>query len=331
MSIPLLLLTIAAFLLLLIVAAIRPHHSKINMFELERRTDLGDRYAEKLLTREKLLTDVASLQRVSAAVLQVVVVLLSELTFGFNIGVVVAFLVALEHGAIARLSFISKTSQKLYNHYEDHILRFIQKTPLVIRLLRSAPNGVGQAELHIDSRQELQHLVAESDGVLTTEEKKLIVNCLSFNDKLVRTVMTPKEEIISIKRSEFLGPLVLDELHNTGRSRLPVISSDINHVVGILHLDNLLALDIKRSTTAEKAMEPKVFYIRDNQTLEHALAAFLSTRHYLFIVVNESRETVGLVTLEDVIESLIGREIEDEFDTHDNLRSVASREIKPKH
>jgi CBS domain containing-hemolysin-like protein len=72
-------------------------------------------------------------------------------------------------------------------------------------------------------------------------------------------------------------------------------------------------------------MEPRVFYIKNTQTLRHALAAFLRTRHHLFIVVNEFQETVGLITLEDVIESLLGKKIVDEFDAHEDLRAVAAR------
>jgi CBS domain containing-hemolysin-like protein len=325
MNILLLILTITAFVLLLIVAAVRPRHSKLNMFELERRFGLGDKNAEKNLIREKLLGDVVSLQRVLIAILQVIVVLLSELTFGLYLGIFIAFMVALEYGAIARLGFIRKSSQFLYKHSEKSILTFIQKMPFLVKFLRSAPMSSGSHVLHIDSRQELQHLVAESDGILTPEEKKLIVNSLSFNDQLVSTVMTPKDSIISVKKTEFLGPLTLDDLHKTGNSKLPVIASDIDHIVGILHLEGLLALDIKRSTTAEKAMEPKVYYIHKDQTLQHALTEFLSTRHYLLIVIDESRQTVGLITLEDVIEALLGRKIVDEFDAHDNLREVASR------
>ena len=320
-----LILSSTVFIMLLIVAAIRPRHSKLNMFELERRSGIGDKHAEKALVREKLLGDTVSLQRVLIAILQVVVVLLSELTFGLYFGIFVAFLVALEYGAIARLGLIKKLSRKLYRYSEESILNFIQKAPYLIKFLRSAPMSSGSHILHIDSRQELQHLVAESDGVLTPEEKKLIVNSLSFNEQIVSTVMTPRDSINSIKKSEFLGPLTLDDLHKTGHSRLPVIVSDINHIVGILHLEGLLTLDIKRSTTAEKAMEPKVYYIHKDQTLQHALTEFLSTRHYLLIVINESRETVGLITLTDVVEALIGRKIVDEFDSHDNLRQVALR------
>ncbi len=104
-----------------------------------------------------------------------------------------------------------------------------------------------------------------------------------------------------------------------------MIKGDIDHVVGILHLRDLLSLDVRRSVTAEKAMEKKVYYIHQNDTAEHALAAFLKTRHHLFIVINAQRETVGLVTLEDVLEALLGRQIVDEDDIHADLHAVAEQ------
>ena len=318
-------LTIATFILLLIVASIRPTHSELSLFELERRIATGDRNAKRALARESLLSDVVSLQRVMIALLLITVVLLGMVTFGWLIGVFVALFVAREYGAIARLGFIKSWSQKLYKRVEAVILRFIQKTPVVFRVLRSVTLGDDVRGQRLGSSAELRHLVDESDDVLTPDEKNLIVHGLSFSDKLVNTVMTSRGMISSIKKSEFLGPLTLNDLHKVGHSRLPVIDDDIDHVVGILYLNGLLALDIKRSVTAEKAMEPKVYYIREDQTLSHALAAFLRTHHHLFIVVNQSRETVGLLTLQDVIEALIGHKIVDEFDAHDDLRAVALR------
>lgn len=294
-------------------------------FELKRRVELGDKEAEKAMTCDNLLADIISLQRALVALMLVIFVLLSVVTFGWLIGIILAVIVALEYGLIARLGFIRNLSQKIYNHFETYITAFIQKAPYVFNLLRSIPVSDSSDGQPIASRQELQHLVDESVGVLSADEKTLIVHSLSFGDQSVNSVMTPKSMIDSIKSSEFLGPLTLDELHKTGHSRLPVIKGDIDHVVGILNLQSLLTLDIKRSTTAEKAMEPKVFYIHQNQSLQHALAAFLRTKHQLFIVVNEFRETVGLISLEDVIEALLGRKIVDEFDAHDNLREVAMR------
>ena len=325
MSIPLLIVTFIVFVILLLVTALKPSRSGLSKFELERRSGHGNAEAIHALSRESLLIDVISLQRVLVALLLVVVVLLSVATFGWLIGVLVALVVALEYGSIARLSFLRKWSLKIYTRLEKYILTFIKKIPILFAILRSVPRDNDMSGGGVSSREELQYLIDQSAGILTEDERKLLVHGLSFSDQLVSSIMTPKSMIDSIKNTEFLGPLALDDLHKTGHSRLPVIKADIDHVIGILHLNNLLSLDTKRSTTAEKAMEPRVFYIRQDQTLQHALAAFLRTKHHLFIVVNEFRETVGLLSLEDVIEALLGRKIVDEFDEHDNLRQVALR------
>jgi CBS domain containing-hemolysin-like protein len=323
----LLILTIVSVGLLLIVTAIKPVRSELSMFEIERRSSAGDRDAKIVLEREKIINDVLSLQRVVSALLLVIVVLLSVITLGWLFGVIFAIFVTLEYNAIARNKLISNLSQKIYTKYEKLIFKFITKYPYVFKFIRAIPSDNSFHTRRVGSRQELQHLVFSSGDALTADEKKLITNSLSFNDQIVSSVMTPQSVIKYIDKKEFLGPLVLNDLHKHGHSRLPVINDDINHVVGILYLKDLLTLDVKKSATAEKIMEPKVYYIRADQTLGHALAAFLKTHHHLFIVVNEYRETVGLLTLEDVIEALIGRKIIDEFDAHDDLRAVALRNL----
>jgi CBS domain containing-hemolysin-like protein len=296
----------------------------MSRFELERRSKAGDKSAIAAAEREELLIDILSLQRVSSALLLVIFVVLSVATFGWLLGIVFAVIVALEAGAIARMSFWQRRAQSLYEQYEQTLLQFVQKYAGVFRFMRSiTPTPPLRAQL--DSREELQHLVMQSGNLLSGDEKKLIQHGLQFEEKVVSEVMTPKAVIDSISKKELLGPLVLDDLHKTGHSRFPVIDGDIDHVVGMLHIHDLFTLDTKRSTTAEKAMEARVFYIREDQSLQHALAAFIRTHHHLFIVVNEYRETVGIVSLEDVTEALLGRKIVDEFDTHDDLRQVAMR------
>lgn len=320
-----LVLTIVVFILMLLVDAVRPVHSRFNMFELERRAKMNDKDAKKELTREKLLSDVVLIQRIVVALLQVLVVLLSELTFGIFVGVLVALAIALGYGSIARLGLLRSVSKLIYERIEPSVLRFIRKNTFLFKIIRGTPRNDAYYNLRIDSREELQHLVSESDSVLTSDERKLIVHSLSFNDRLVSSIMTPRDAIISINKSEFLGPLMLHDLHKAGHNSLPVIDGDPDHIIGILNLKGLMNLDTKKSMTAEKTMQSKVYYIRDDQTLHHALVALLHTHHHLLIVVNEARETVGILTLEDIIEALLGREITDEFVEHDNLHAVASR------
>ena len=319
----LVIVTSIVFIALLFVAAIRPAKSMTSVFELERRAGGGDDTAAAILRRDGALPDIISLFRVATALLLVSFVLLSVATFGWLLGIIVAIIVALEYGAIARISLFRIYGQKLYMAIEPWLIDITYKLPWLFSLIRTPQPDM--SEHRLESRQELQHLVQQSGSVLTVDERKLIVSGLEFADRRVDSVMTPRAVIDTVKKSEFLGPLTLDELHKLGHSRLPVIDGDIDHVIGILHLKSLLALDIKRSVTAEKAMEAKVYYIREDQSLAHALSAFLKTHHHLFIVINEYRETVGLLTLEDTIESLIGRKIVDEFESHDDLRVVALR------
>lgn len=327
MAIFLYLTIIILFVLLIIVAAMRPVRSQLSLFELKRRVLSGDLGAKKALDREEMLVDIISMQQIVVSLLLVVVVLLCVVKFGWLVGLFIGLLVILGYGAIARIKFIYRISQIIYARIDKALLKFIKKVPFIFKLLRSVSDSDILSVQRINSREELQYLIDRSVNALTNDEKKLIVYGLSFSDKLVESIMTPRSKIDSIDKSEFLGPLVLDDLHKTGHSRLPVINGDVNHVVGILNLKDLLTLSVKKSMTAEKAMNPKVYYIRADQTLRQALTAFLRTKTHLFVVVDKTRETVGLLALEDVIEALIGQKIIDDFDADGDLRTVALRSL----
>lgn len=313
-------LLLCVLMLLVVVAGITPRRTQMSTFEQKRRSALGDEAVAKATRREMLLTDILSLQRALAALLLVLFVAVAVTSFGWLWGILLAVLVALEYGALARSSH--KWSQPFYEKHEPQLLKIAEKYQGFFRLLRSVA-WEQPLETYLESREELLHLVEHSGSLLSANEKKLFIHGLAFEKKLVRDVMTPRGVIDSIGKKELLGPLVLDDLHKTGHTRFPVIDDDIDHVVGVLHIQDLFTLDTKRSVTAEKAMEPRVFYVREDQSLQRALAAFLRTHHHLFIVVNEFRETVGVLSLEDVIEALLGQKIVDEFDAHDDLRAVA--------
>lgn len=312
--------------ILTLVASVMPRRAILSTFELERRRAQGNETAGDELTREVMLDDVMSLKHVVEALLLVIVVLLSVGAFGAFFGVLVAVVVALVYGRVAKVELIHTWANRLYEQWEPAILRVVASVPRVFKLLRTVTQTVPEVE--ISSREELEHLVEQAGHILTDNERKLIVNGLTFNEKSVEQIMTPRGVLDTVPRHEVVGPLLLDELHRTGHSRFPVIDTDIDHVVGVLHIKELLTLGDKTTKTAEMAMDSHVYYINQDQTLDHALAAFIKTRHHLFIVVNGYRETAGILTLEDVIEALLGREIVDEFDVHDDLRVVAARNAK---
>lgn len=311
--------------LLLIVAGMRPIRSNMSLFERRRRASAGDVSARDLIRREKLLDDVLSFRRVIVALLLISISGLDISIYGWVYGIGLSIIISVWYGALSRTRIIQAISSRIYARFEHKILRFVEKYPLIFKTIGSDKSKDEEMLRQLDSREELQYLVDQSTEVLSNDDKLLVSHSLAFRDRLVKDCMTPRSAVDTIKQGEFMGPLKLDELHKTGHSRLPVIDGDIDHVVGILHLRELLNLDIKKSTTAEKAMESKVYYIKEDQTLEHALKSFIRTHHHLFIVVNEYRETTGILTLEDVVEQLIGQKIVDEFDSHDDLRAVALR------
>ena len=324
-SIVLSLLYVAILAGLLIVLGAHPQVSSHSRFELQRRAHSGSDEAKLLLKRHTLLRDIFSLQRVVAAIFLVMLSIIGVELFHWTIGIIISLSIALEAGALARVPMLQEFSQKLYEANEGTIHAFIEKHPLLFRAIRSVAPLPNDA-YDIESKEELLEMVKQSGEVLSNDQKHLIINGLSFDTMRVDSIMTPKSMIDSVAADEVLGPLVLDELHATGHSRFPVIDGDIDHVVGVLYVQDLLKVNHGTKTRrAAKAMDETVYYIREDQALQQALAAFLRVRHHLFIVVNEFRETVGLLSLEDVIEALIGRKIVDKYDTHEDLRRVAKR------
>jgi len=319
------LLAVVTVLLLIAVNAISITLPTTSQFELERRHQAGDKKSLVLLRKTNAYGELVSVQRVVSSLLLVMSVALLVAASGWLIGLFLSTVLALEYGALARCSFVRSHVQKQYDKYEDELVKYIQAHPKLFSLMRMVTTD--PVEARIGSKQELLHLISSDNQVLSRDEKSLVQNGLSFEERKVRDIMTPRSVIDTVGKEEVLGPLVLDDLHKTGHSRFVVIDGDLDHTVGILHVRSLLNLDAhkKKTQKVEQAMEPRVLYIREDQTLSHALAAFLRTHHHLFVVVNEYRETVGLLSLEDVIEAMLGREIVDEFDAHEDLREVAAR------
>ena len=327
MTIFLMLLALIIFICLLLAASMHPVRPQYSLTELKRRAKKSDTFVLEL-DRYELHASVVTVLRSVRAILLVVIVSLLIGGLGWFWGIVVALILAVVYPGLARFKGIKKLSQSLYEKIEPGLLDFSAKFERIFHGLREPGVTVHEAPSRLRSREDLAEIIERSSDVVGEKERALLVSALAFPEKTVGSVMTPRTVIDFIKQGEFLGPLVLDELHALGHSRLPVIAEDLDHVVGILHLRDLLSLDVKRSVTVEKAMEKKVFYIREDDTLEHALSAFIRTRHHLFIVINKNRETVGLLTLEDVMETIIGRKIVDEDDIHADLRAVAEQEGK---
>lgn len=318
-------LTVLLYAAVVLCASVVPRRSRYSVFERSRRNRESEQSIALEDRRERTADDVAGVLRVTGTLALVVFILLSLNTFGWFFGAIAAVAGVLLYGQVARMRTVHDSAQRLYEKYEPHVLDFILQHHGVFRFFRGVPQAHRQDTVYIASREELLHTVDHLPQILTRDEQKLIRYGLEFSGVTVESVMTPRSVMDVIKKDELLGPLMLDELHKTGHSRFPVYDEDVDHIIGILYVRNLMQLHDKKTHKAHELMTVPVHYIKEDQTLDHALAAFLRTHHHLFVVVNEYRETVGILTLEDTIEALLGRKIVDEFDAHQDLRAVAAR------
>jgi CBS domain containing-hemolysin-like protein len=185
--------------------------------------------------------------------------------------------------------------------------------------------------LLIQSKDELLEILrhnAEEFDHVNPDELKIAENALVFGDKLIGDHMTPLKAIYFVKADEHLTPVVLGELHNSGYSRFPVIQGTNQNIIGTLFIKD--AMQTKEPKSIKDVMRPEVYFINEHQTLDHALKAFLRVRHHMFVVVNEFEDVVGVLSVEDVLEQIIGRQMGDEFDQFDDKKAVAKHHSNKK-
>jgi CBS domain containing-hemolysin-like protein len=177
----------------------------------------------------------------------------------------------------------------------------------VLRLFGVRPG----AEAHPHSAEELRMLVAAStkNGILQESERVLVGNALDFAETLVRQVMVPRTEIVAIPDDTTVAAVV-EVLRQSPFTRLPVYRDDLDHVVGVVHVKDVVGAAPERTV---RDIMRKPLYLPETAHLDRALAQFRRERVQLAIVIDEFGGTAGLVTLEDVIEELVG-EVQDEFD-----------------
>ncbi len=320
-------MSILLWLLLALVAAMR--FSRARQFsdtERVRLVQLNDELARAEDEYESTKPLLTSLRFVMLALLGVAFYTVIITNFGILTGVFVGGLSLLVIPLVFRLTFFCRLADMLRDWAMPVLVKTVYAIAPFLFYLRERDGETTDTVLN--SQTELLELVERSSGVLSKDEMERLKASLAFDAKTVEEVMTPKSVIDAISAAENLGPLTIDELYKTGHSRFPVYKKNIDHIVGTVYLHDLLDLQSEH-TTAEKMMKRDVYFVHQDRSLEHALHGFLSKRHHLFIVVNDFRETVGLITIEDVIEALIGKKIVDEFDAFDDLRAVA--EHNPKH
>jgi CBS domain containing-hemolysin-like protein len=164
---------------------------------------------------------------------------------------------------------------------------------------------------------------------INKQQIDLLIHALTFTNKQVRDVLIPLRIVRLVNANESIGPALMDELYKSGFSRFPVFEGEQTNVIGTLFMRDLVRKQSR--STVRDVMRDDVLYIHEEYTLQQALQAFLKTKHHLFVVVNSFEEFVGILTIEDVLEQVIGKQIIDEFDAFDDVRAVAASAAAKEH
>jgi CBS domain containing-hemolysin-like protein len=189
---------------------------------------------------------------------------------------------------------------------------------LLILVGNAITPGRGFSEGPFASEAELRELVdlAEASSVIESGERQMIHSVFELGDTLVREVMVPRTDVVFIERSKTLRQAMSLALRS-GYSRIPVIGESLDDIVGFAYLKDLTkrVFDRHEAETTERVesvMRP-VLYVPDSKPIDALLREMQAERKHVAVVVDEYGGTAGLVTIEDVLEEIVG-EITDEYD-----------------
>lgn len=240
----------------------------------------------------------------------------------FLLEVVVATFLILMFGEILPKIYANRNRRK-FSHLIAYPLKALDilLTPLS-GPMRSATiylfNRFGKQKSNLSVDHLSQALELTSEGDTTKEEQKILEGIVSFGNTDTKQVMRPRIDIFAL-REDMKFPEVLEEIKKHGYSRIPVFSDHIDKVIGVLYVKDLLPyIDRKQFAWISLIREP--YFVPENKKLDDLLLEFQEKKIHLAVVVDEYGGTSGIVTLEDIIEEIVG-DISDEFDDEDLIFS----------
>jgi len=185
--------------------------------------------------------------------------------------------------------------------------------------------AVGKNEEPEFSEDELLTIVeeAEAGGAIGEEQSELIANAIEFNDIEAIDILTPRVDIVAVERGTPVAE-IKQVFKESGLSRLPVYEDDLDNIIGVINQKDLYNNNIKTIKDTEKIIKP-VAYVAETLKAAVLLKKMQAKRTHIAIVVDEYGGTTGLVTLEDIIEEIVG----DIYDEHDTVTSKDVRRAGP--
>ncbi|HET6488232.1 MAG TPA: hemolysin family protein [Syntrophales bacterium] len=175
--------------------------------------------------------------------------------------------------------------------------------------------GGGKEKEQSRLEEEIQSIIDEGEqkGLIDERSGEMIQSILEFRDTVAREVMIPRTEIVAVPRDAPAAEII-DQVALHGYTRMPVYDGSVDNIIGILNVKDLLRLCLKPIDEADlMPLLRKPYYIPETKNIHLLLHELKDQRQHMAIVIDEYGGTAGLVTLEDLIEEIVG-EIRDEHD-----------------
>ena len=310
-------------------SSIETAFSTFNRIRMKSLSQGGDKRAElvlkldnkydKLLTSVLIGNNIVNIALSTIATIFFMDVIVNNESVAATVSTVVITIVVLIFGEISP-KVIAKENADKYAIALAPVVNFIQivLTPLSIifggwsKLMHKLFHSEDQSTLTED---ELITIVdeAEEGGVLETEESNLIKSAIEFNDVCAGDILTPRVEICAISKDDSVQDIARTFIESA-YSRLPVYGEDLDDIIGILHEKDFFIAYHNNNKTITKHLQKPV-HVSEHIKMADLLQVLKSKKCHMAIVVDEYGGTMGIVTMEDIIEELIG----DVWDEHDEV------------
>lgn len=310
---------VAALILLFLSAAFSGLNIGLMMArpeELQRKANQGDALAEKVYRYRKngnyLLVCVLL---GNVAVISVLTLLLDSVAGGIAAGIATTLLVT-AFGEILPQSVFSRRGYRLTRHFFWLLdIMFVILWPIAFPVAKLLDRWIGAELPALYSHEELTHMIEDharhAQSKIDHDESRIIMGALQFSQMTARDIATPLAELTSVDLDDEIDASMISMIKREGHSRIPVADGQ-DEYVGILYTKDILGRDLP--VRVSHVYRDKIHDIPADARLDTALSRFIQTKSHLFLVVDDEHNAIGILTLEDVIEEIIKREIEDEFD-----------------
>jgi len=214
----------------------------------------------------------------------------------------------------------------------DRLASFLGPILWLVTLISRAMTGGRAARAPYLTEEELITAlhVSEEAGVIEEQEHQMIHGIIEIGDKTVREVMIPRTDIVAVDKDAQLRDIVkvFKEFRHT---RMPVYEENIDHVIGLIHTKDLLlyyTMSSSQKFDIDRMLRP-ILFTPEQKKVDELLNEMRTKKQHMVMVVDEYGGTAGLVTLEDLLEEIVG-EIRDEYDTaeQDQLQFLTPREVR---